>query len=123
MLFHATFHGNTAILSPAGGSPETTHLAPRITSLKPATFNQQPAPQLPRIIRLISLFAKPTDRGAGDTINRWITARFKNGKHGPKNGKFLSRIATGCACASRAEVLNRTYPFPRMTSRIQPNPT
>jgi len=104
MLFHATFHGNTAILSPAGGSPETTHLAPRI-------------------IRLISLFAKPTDRGAGDTINRWITARFKNGKHGPKNGKFLSRIATGCACASRAEVLNRTYPFPRMTSRIQPNPT
>ena len=86
---------------------------------QPATFNLQPAAHLPRLIHLIALFAHPTDRGAGDTVNRWMKNRFAAGKRSPKNNRFLSRLATGCACASRVEVLNRKYPFPSKITVIQ----
>lgn len=113
MLYHGTFIGGVAYLRPAG-QPLPRSLRRETTAavaLPPSTPNLKPATQLPRIIHLIAHFAHPTDRGAGDTVNRWMKNRFATGKHSRKNNRFLSRLATGCACQSRVEVLNGIYPF------------
>ena len=109
MLYHSTFIGGVAYLRPAS-QPAKTPAPIAKSSIHPAIQPSISAAR-PRIIHLITLFAHPTDRGAGDTVNRWMKNRFATGKRSPKNNRFLSRLATGCACASRVDVLNQKYPF------------
>jgi hypothetical protein len=75
--------------------------------------NSPAARVAPRIIRLITLFKKPDDRGIGDTVDRWLKARFAQKKNRLTNTRFTRRLNTGCACQSRVEVLNLKYPFIR----------
>lgn len=59
-----------------------------------------------RLVSWLKVFAEPTDRGIGDTVERLLA---KAGGRAIKS--VLSKIGVGCGCTDRQEWLNRKYPL------------
>jgi hypothetical protein len=127
MLYQAILRGGVMIKVPHPGPNKVTAPTPQIqpTTPRPSVHQIPVAPTLrtnrtiplnqwPRVFRVMRIVVhilKLPDRAAGDAQDRWLKKRFGQSIHNQKNARFAKRLATGCACQSRTEILNHKYPF------------
>lgn len=112
-----TFWGCPATPPPRRPLPVDRRGTPGVRKPNPLVAGR---PRIVRVIFLIDRLLNPAAnskaKGLGDIVDRWLKQRFNPKdpkKYGVKNARFLARLARGCACNTRTEVLNRTYPFHR----------
>lgn len=61
---------------------------------------------LPIWVKLIKRFAKPSDKGVGDTVQR-IAAKFG----GDRFKAFAEKIGMPCGCTDRQHAWNEAFPY------------
>lgn len=75
----------------------------------PATPSIVPLPrdQWPLVVKAMAIFRKETDKGVGDTLQRWAA---KLGGEVFKE-KYQEYMGEDCGCGNRQERMNLRYPY------------